>query len=38
MTSTQRPGSKLVYLGLLMIASGIVVPNLLEVRLGTVTR
>ena len=35
MTSTQRPGSKLVCLGLLMIASGIVVPNLLEVRLGT---
>lgn len=35
MTSTDRPGSKLVVLGVLMLALGIVVPNLLEVRFGT---
>lgn len=35
MTSTLRPGSKLVIVGVLMVALGIVVPSPLEVHFGT---
>ena len=35
MASVDRPGSKFVVLGMLMMALGIVVPNLLEVNFGT---
>ncbi|HLX85232.1 MAG TPA: hypothetical protein VKR59_15125 [Terriglobales bacterium] len=35
MTSTPRPGSRLVIVGVLMMALGIIVPSPLEVHFGT---